>query len=409
MPGKKSHPSQNNNSNQKPTWTKKKASKTAKPAKQAPVALVEEEPTTLELPLPLQQRILDTFRRAFADLFVPAATEDDRDAFVLTPLLQEIKAALFARDFDAAFANARPALLDAYAARWSPTRALAYAAALADLTEHLEALMLPIDEKSHQTEQEGAGVSDAQEAGAVAPSQRLKVVSIGGGAAEIAAFAAFLHYLNAAEDPKRDAPLAGTIDLIDSAPWSPVVTNLHESLTTLPPLSKYASAAAKASNAALVQPSLLTSTFTHDNVLTMSRDELATRLGTGVDGKPLLVTLLFTLNELYTTSGIGKTTAFLLNLTASVPAGSLLLVLDSPGSYSEAAVGKESKKYPMHWLLDHCLLKQEQKEATDTSGGHWEKIEAQDSIWFRMPESLSYPIPLENMRYQLHLYRAVRS
>ncbi|KAM0285625.1 hypothetical protein ACHAQH_001331 [Verticillium albo-atrum] len=405
MPGKKSHPSQNNPSGQKPSWTKKKSSKTTKP-KQAPVTPVEEEVITPELPVALQQRILDTFRHAFADLFVPAPTEEDRDAFVLTPLLQEIKAALFARDFDAAFANARPALLNAYAARWSPTRALAYAAALVGLTEHLEALTLPVQERRPQ---------DGDEAGTAASEERrLKLVSFGGGAAEIAAFAAFIHYLNAAaEDPKRDSePQAGAIDLIDSAPWAPVVTNLHENLTTLPPLSKYASAHAKATNAALVEPALLSSTFTHDNALTMSRDQLAARLGTadGAGTAPLLVTLLFTLNELYTTGGIGKTTAFLMNLTASVPEGSLLLVLDSPGSYSEAAVGKESKKYPMHWLMDHCLLKPEQREsAKDTGGRYWEKIEAQDSVWFRLPESLTYPIPLENMRYQLHLYRAIRS
>ncbi|KAF3353659.1 Alpha-galactosidase 6 [Verticillium dahliae VDG1] len=380
MPGKKSHPSQNAPSGQKPSWTKKKLSKTTKP-KKASVETPEEEPATPELPLVLQQRILDIFRNTFADLFVAAATEEDRDAFVLTPLLQEIKAALFARDFDAAFSNARPALLDAYAARWSPTRALAYAAALTGLTEHLEALMLPVEEAST----EDAEVSGAPEG----PKKNLRVVSFGGGAAEIAAFAAYLHLVNAPKTPEDNGePLTGTIDLVDSAPWGPVATN-----------------------AALVDPGLLSSAFTHDNALTMSRNQLAGRLGTANgDGTPLLVTLLFTLNELYTTGGIGKTTAFLMNLTATVPEGSLLLVLDSPGSYSEAAVGKESKKYPMHWLMDHCLLKPEQRESAQSTGGrYWEKIDSQDSVWFRLSESVTYPIPLENMRYQLHLYRAIRS
>ncbi|CRK38446.1 hypothetical protein BN1708_007769, partial [Verticillium longisporum] len=403
MPGKKSHPSQNAPSGQKPSWTKKKLSKTTKP-KKASVETPEEEPATPGLPLVLQQRILDIFRNTFADLFVAAATEEDRDAFVLTPLLQEIKAALFARNFDAAFSNARPALLDAYAARWSPTRALAYAAALTGLTEHLETLMLPVEE---------ASAEDAEVSGSPEGSKKnLRVVSFGGGAAEIAAFAAYLHLVNAAKTPEDNGePLTGTIDLVDSAPWGPVVEALHGSLTTLPALSKYASAVAKATNAALVDPDLLSSAFTRDNALTMSRDQLAGRLETANgDGTPLLVTLLFTLNELYTTGGIGKTTAFLMNLTATVPEGSLLLVLDSPGSYSEAAVGKESKKYPMHWLMDHCLLKPEQRESAQSTGGrYWEKIDSQDSVWFRLSESVTYPIPLENMRYQLHLYRAIRS
>ena len=73
--------------------------------------------------------------------------------------------------------------------------------------------------------------------------------------------------------------------------------------------------------------------------------------------------------------------------------------MDSPGSYSEAAVGKEKKKYPMQWLLDHTLVE------IETPDYHWEKLESEESVWFRVPEELFYPIPLENMRYQLHLYR----
>ena len=38
----------------------------------------------------------------------------------------------------------------------------------------------------------------------------------------------------------------------------------------------------------------------------------------------------------------------------------------------------------------------------------WEKLESADSVWFRLAEGLRYPIQLENMRYQMHLYRARR-
>ncbi|KAK6696965.1 hypothetical protein SNK05_013628 [Fusarium graminearum] len=109
--------------------------------------------------------------------------------------------------------------------------------------------------------------------------------------------------------------------------------------------------------------------------------------------------MLFTLNELYTTAGIGKTTKFLKNLGQVLAPDSLVLVVDSPGSYSEAALGKEKKKYPMQWLLDHTLIE------TETPGYSWEKLQSDDSTWFRLSEDLSYPIALEDMRYQMHLYR----
>ena len=83
----------------------------------------------------------------------------------------------------------------------------------------------------------------------------------------------------------------------------------------------------------------------------------------------------------------------------------MLLVVDSPGSYSTVSLNGADKNYPMQWLLDHTLL-------ADTSGGKakeevrmWEKVQEDDSRWFRLDDRLSYPIELENMRMQLHLYR----
>ena len=55
----------------------------------------------------------------------------------------------------------------------------------------------------------------------------------------------------------------------------------------------------------------------------------------------------------------------------------------------------------MKWLVDHVLL----GEGEGKDGAEWEKIVEDDSRWFRLPEGLSYPIALENMRYQIHLYR----
>ena len=81
-------------------------------------------------------------------------------------------------------------------------------------------------------------------------------------------------------------------------------------------------------------------------------------------------------------------------------------MVDSPGSYSETAVGAQAKRYPMHWLLDKILLDTEEGEPV-VEGRRWEKRESQTSVWFRLDAALKYPIPLEDMRYQLHLYRIV--
>ncbi|KAF4909984.1 25S rRNA (uridine(2843)-N(3))-methyltransferase [Colletotrichum viniferum] len=393
-------PREKNMSRDNMSMPKKQAKKPTKPQKQKPKQPPKQQPTQSSssssaaaavpsLPVPLQQRLLDTFNAAFSPVLASPS---------FPALLQEVKAALYARDFDAAFANAAPDSLDAYAARWSPTRALGYAGVLLAVGEYLEEAHLirdgvgSDDGAAAEPEAEEEPAADGKPETQAQAQKTIKMLSIGGGAAEIASFGAYL---------STHAPsLAGHVHLLDSAPWGPVVTKLQHALATPPPLSKYANAAARASNAALLPASHLTATFTQRDVLSMSRDELGSALGNDV----LLATLLFTLNELYTSAGIGKTTAFLLNLSATIPSGSLLLVVDSPGSYSEAAVGKESKKYPMQWLLDHTLRKDEKP----VEGCLWEKVESHDSVWFRLAEGLRYPISLENMRYQMHLYRATR-
>lgn len=320
-----------------------------------------------------QQRLLNIFSEAFASVLAS-------DGF--PTLLQEIKQALFNRDFATAFS--REDYLEAYAARWGPTRALCYAGALKGLEGYLGEAAPRKDAASDELEAGDVGVGNASDESPL-PKKHIKMVSIGGCASEHVAFASYL----------SQTSLSGSLTLVDSAPWSHVTSLVQNHITTPPQLSKYASAAANASNRALINSPQLSLSFTQADVLQLDKERLAGLLGT----QPLVVTILFTLNELYTNGGIGKTTKFLASLGQVLPPGSLLLVLDSPGSYSEAALGKEKKRYPMQWLLDHTLLK------TDVSGYSWEKLEFHDSIWFRLPETLTYPMQLENMRYQMHLYR----
>lgn len=368
-----------------------------------------------------QQSLLNIFSDTFADVL-------GLDNF--TSVLQEVKSALYNRDFEKTFGNEQ--YLEVYAARWSPTRALCYAKVLEGIREQLEDLVVDGDRiRRLRAKGEDVDVASTKEA-----SRRpLRMLSIGGGAAEIVAFASLLRDA-VGNDSSKDAaegntssnseePLQGDVHLVDTGPWGPVVSKLQESLTTPPRLSIHASDAARKANRALVAPATrLACSFKQQDALAMTAEQLS-EVVRGEEEEnnkpgPVLVTLLFTLNELYTGGGIARTTAFLRNLTACVPEGSLLLVVDSPGSYSEAAVGKgedaQKKKYPMQWLMDHTLLTVDKKQPPAQQPGsasaparrcRWEKLESHDSIWFRMVPELRYPFQLENMRYQMHLYKAI--
>ncbi|KAI1738049.1 hypothetical protein F4680DRAFT_197533 [Xylaria scruposa] len=385
-----------------------------------------------------QQALLNIFSNTFREVL---------EAGDFAAQLQELKGALFNRDFEGAFA--REAALDVYAARWSPTRALCYARILRGLDPHLRDLVgeneTGVREGGETARDESVDEEDVrntedaeQEASAErrdSSKKTLKILAIGGAAAEIVAFADYIS--SQPTTTTTMAPFRGEITLLDIGPWGSVSSRLESALTSTPPISQYASAAAKAANAALVPPSRFRSSFVQKDILSLPEAELATLIPE--NNTPILITLLFTLNELYTAGGIKRTTTFLRQLSSSpdvnLAPGSLLLVVDSPGSYSEAAVGGRDvkKRYPMQWLLEHTLIpppppsrrkKTETEEEEGEEGGdpseegdrqkpeegdggvRWEKIESHDSLWFRVAEGLRYPISLENMRYQMHLYRA---
>lgn len=383
--------------------TKKEAEKAAR--REAEKARQKEKAADFDL----QQVTLNIFKNSF-----PSVLEDGDKLGVL---LQEVKAALFNREFEKAFGKEE--YLEAYAARWSPTRALAYEGVLRDVAGHLKGLYVEGEEvEDVQAEKVEGGEADEVEGAEKVegtekvtgvegesetqtpetktpetkkrPTRKLRILSIGGGAAELVALAGFLGRGQSPSSPLTSAEIL----LLDSAPWSSAVDKLYGQLTIPPPIYKYASAAAKAANAPLVQPSRLTPTFAQHDVLSLSKEALSTLVGS----TPALITLLFTLNELFSQAGIGATTKFLLDLTAVSPVGSVLLVVDSPGSYSETTVGKASKSYPMQWLMDKVLSSVEGERK-------WDKLESNDSNWYRLSDGLEYPIPLENMRYQMHVYR----
>ncbi|KAI4273960.1 MAG: hypothetical protein L6R38_006223, partial [Xanthoria sp. 2 TBL-2021] len=196
----------------------------------------------------------------------------------------------------------------------------------------------------------------------------------------------------------------------------------------------------KTANGPLIHPANFNLTFKQRDILDMSNQDLRDLCQ---DTK--IVTLMFTLNELYSIS-IAKTTKMLLNLAGCLEQGCLLVVVDSPGSYSTLALNHNSKggsgnvsqrqeeglgpgggtekegekekgvkKYPMKWLLDHTLLEAANAGGGDEGGSdgegegeggkRWEKVHSEDSRWCRLREELRYPIALEDMRMQVHVYR----
>ncbi|KAI4095047.1 MAG: hypothetical protein LQ344_001894 [Seirophora lacunosa] len=328
----------------------------------------------------LHQTLLTSFTTAFPARFNAALKAD----------IQSLKTHLFARDFAAAFRDEDA--LEAYAVRWSAGRALAYL----DLLCTVDGLREGLLRCGGEEEEDGI-------------RRRGKVLCLGGGAgAEVVALAGWMGW---SRDAERESEGRGMDVLaVDIAPWSSPLRALHAALTTAPPLSAYAGAAVKAGNRALVPAEAFSVEFRQRDVLEVEGEELG-EMCQSVG----MVMLMFTLNELYSISK-AKTTRLLLGLTSHVVKGGMLCVVDSPGSYSTVGLGKGGvdgeadggKKYPMQWLLDHTLLEGAKEGKGDGAGGRkWEKVHEQASRWFRLGEGLRYPIALEDMRMQVHVYRRI--
>lgn len=365
----------------------------------------------------------------------------------LKPHIQTLKSHLYNRDFESAFTDASDELLRAYALRWSAARALGYVG----LFRGVARVVLGLDEHGHGV---GHGKGDGD---------GLRVVCIGGGAgAEIVALAAAWRALfydagssskgvgsgNGIEEGVKDMSISTSqkedekekteeerrpglsITAVDIADWSTVVERLDATirdpdvpalrscsapLLPIPvpaPGPELKSSPDTAATAAAEGGGNFTVNFQRSDILTVPDPDFnALFSGTQDKKSPNLVTLMFTLNELFSTS-MAKATSFLLRLSDFLRPGTVLLVVDSPGSYSTLKLGggadgtKKERQYPMKFLLDHTLL--------SVAEGRWEKVFSQDSRWWRRdPARLSYDVGegagLEDMRFQVHVYRRVDS
>lgn len=387
------------------------------------------------IPIPLQQLLLDVFKTALLtpptkhdtsspNPDEPSKRQDEPESFDTKSLIQTIKSHLYQRDFDSAFTDAGEDLLRAYALRWSAARALGYAGLFRGVLGWMRASQdKSRDINSARTSRRGTGT---------------RVVCIGGGAgAEIVALAAAWRDLasnteveglgqrvagasleeggNRGEHTAQGENHVGaefsglSVAAVDIADWSSVVERLSSTISSAdvptPSTSKY--------QAPLVLQGGVSVSFRRTDVLTLPEQDLKDVIlenhTEAFAAGSLLVTLMFTLNELFSTS-MAKATGLLLRMTDILSPGAVLLVVDSPGSYSTLKLGKgkdgaaQERQYPMKFLLDHALL--------SVAEGKWERIYTQDSRWWRREAArLRYDVGegarLEDMRFQIHVYRRI--
>lgn len=332
----------------------------------------------LQISTKLQQSILDIVSNTFK-----ARLNSDHST-----LIKEVEQGLHCRDFCDAFD--KQDYRETYVVRWTAARALAYL----DLFQRLPQL--------------GPIILTESSPG---------IVCLGGGAgAEMLALAGYLASANSSisADIQTESrnPAKLVVTAIDIEDWSSVVDMLH--LATIADLSvfKPASPVTEASKPSIDSNTFLVK-FLQQDVLQIEKSaEMQTILR-----EARLVTIMFTLNGLYSVSK-SATTKLLLSITSIVATGSLLLVIDSPGSYITESIGskgfwgdrkgqpssKQEKEVPIQWLLDDTLIDEGRIDSVKNPN-QWEILYSSASVRFRHPSSLTYPIPLEDTRYQVHLYR----
>ncbi|KAK9384217.1 hypothetical protein V1515DRAFT_612387 [Lipomyces mesembrius] len=317
----------------------------------------------------IQQSILSLLRRAFSAVY--------SDPETLADTIQSVKAHLYARDYAAAFES--PDYLLAYAVRWSSTRALAYLHVLGDLCPHIPEILTSTSKK---------------------PNNKKNILCIGGGAGgEVLALATLANDLGA----KNVNILA-----IDIAHWDDVFVSLRDAIRRglgwdkkendeNDDIAKDSIQLQFSQMDILDAPCYLEGNGTA--VLASDGDALE-RAGSNVSyndkvdfGSLDIITIMFTTNELFAQSKPRTLTLFRY-ITENCKPGTLLLLLESAGSYSHIQIG--SKTFPVQFLLDHIMV---------DDGAGWEKVVQDDCIWFRVQKGLKYPLELENMRFFLRLYR----
>lgn len=229
--------------------------------------------------------------------------------------------------------------LRAYCARWVPGRALAYRNLLWDC-EPLVELFQRSARQSHS----------------------LRTICIGGGAgSEVLAFTSF-----AREAGMKDL----RIEAVDIAEWKPILDDM----------------AGLFSSRWDIPPNEIQLGFTQANILEdFSVCDFASAN---------VITSLFTTNELLAASR-PKTLSLFSHMSEVCQSGTLFLVVESVGTYSEISLG--GKTYPLTLVLDQALAGRDKP---------WRIVKKEEGRWYRVPEESRkrYKLQLENTHMMVRLY-----
>lgn len=275
--------------------------------------------------------------------------------------IQRIKGALYDKRFLDVFCDA--ALLQAYAARWVPGRALAFR----EVFDESNAVRRWIGGKARQ--------------GQLPLLEEQEMICIGGGAgSELIALAAVLAEAEPLSRPFR-------IRLVDVGPYGDLLTTLEGG----------------------VRHTFKTVTEDKLKIVFQQADVLGdvTWLDPSA-GRPPLITLLFTITELFAQSR-ASAIVFLRCLAECSP-GTLFLVLDSANEDASAVqVGTAGRAFSLVMLLDGLLCTGLGNDGKGNSEGAWKVVDKVDSRWFRLPDGLQelYPVKIENTRYWMRLYKRI--
>ena len=312
------------------------------------------------------------------------------------PTVQRIKSLLYDRKWLEVFGN--PTLLEVYAGRWVPSRALCFRELLSSLRD-VRRIFLPM-QGSDDVDQSDEVSENDHDVRPSAPTSRIptQIISLGGGAgSELIAIAAIIHAAQGTTKGKGKPPPHFLWTGIDIGAWSSTLETFRSALCDEYSLND-----------------ILTSIYLQTDLLSPSQI-LTNTLN---DSKPALITLLFTLTELLAQSRSG-TIALLRTLTELCPRGCLFLAADSASDIGSFEVGTEGRKWPVWMVLDAVLLGaggggggggggEEKRGGGASRGGQgWEVVQSEDSRWYRLPEGAGagWPVKLENTRYWMRLFR----
>ncbi|GMM34532.1 25S rRNA (uracil2843-N3)-methyltransferase [Saccharomycopsis crataegensis] len=285
------------------------------------------------------QEILDLFEVVFKDQLQSEQLYDQ---------IQLIKQQLYERNYLEAFGDGTRNKF--YMARWSPSRALAYASIFSYLEEVYHLLT------SIKTSEDNL----------------VNCLSIGGGAGgEFVGIASVFSRMM--ENSANIGSKKVKVNIVDISDWHDGLKDIFGYIDTN----------------WLVGSSDLSYTFDKRDILQMGVEELGL-------ASQNFITSLFTTNELFRENKV-EAIRFLQKLNKYCIKGCYFLIVESAGSFSHIDIG--SKTFPIQFLIDTILTG---KPGED---GSWELINRDDSCWFRIEKHLNYSMKLENMRFFYRLYR----